>query len=106
MSDVALFAGDRFYRGQFNNGLTSYTIFQKDGIVYADPGFPGGIPYSGTDAATVINQSISALSAIGGTVVLKRGIYTINSTITLNSDSVILKGEGVSDTMRNIGTQL
>ncbi len=58
MSDLALFAGDRFYRSQFGNGLSSYLLFMKDGTTYADPLFPGGIASSG-DAATVINNAIT-----------------------------------------------
>src|SRR5439155_3755829 len=87
MAEVALFAGDRFYRSQFNTGQASYTIFQKDGVVYADHGYPGGTPYSGTDVGAVVNSCITNLasSSAGTGVILARGIVqTVTTGIILN----------------------
>ena len=52
----------------------------------------GANDYSGTVAATVINNAIGALPATGGRVILKDGTYTITTTITLD-DHVALQGE-------------
>src|SRR2546421_9610093 len=85
MSDVALFAGDRYYRSQFGTGLASYTVFQKDGVTYADPGYPGGVSYSGTEPGLVIRNVFAALNNLGGGEVVLRGpaTYSCNSKITL-----------------------
>src|SRR5207247_10527870 len=59
----------------------------------ADPGYPGGIPYSGTDAATIIQNAIDALPTTGGTISLNAGIYNITTTILINKP-VLLSGDG------------
>ena len=79
MSDIAEFVGDRFYRSQFQNGLSSYLIFQQDGVTYADPLFPGGTPYSAanlTGANNPIQQAINAVSSLGKSqILIKDGTY-------------------------------
>src|SRR6266480_846841 len=93
MSDLATFVGDRYYRSQFSNGLSSYLVFLNGGIIYADPLFPGGVPYSGS---TAIQDAINALnSSGGGGVYVRAGIYSFSgsSQIVLKS-GVKLFGEG------------
>src|SRR6266566_3099293 len=101
MSDEALFAGDRFYRSQFDTGQATniiqatYHIFQNNGVVYADPGVFGGTPYSGSDAATVINNALAALPSTGGSVFIKAGIYNCNSGIAISKKTQIRAEKGV-----------
>src|SRR5206468_6248133 len=97
MSDVALFAGDRFYRSQFGTGQASYTIFQKDGVTYADPGYPGGTPYSGTVPRTVIQNTIAAIHANGGGL-LELGPFDftqagIGGLTILDQNNIVIRGQ-------------
>jgi parallel beta-helix repeat protein len=72
----------------------SYIIWNEGSTIYARNGSTGIIEYSGTDAATVINNAITATSNKGGgTVFIKAGSYTIGSSIILKS-YVTLEGEG------------
>jgi len=67
----------------------SYVIFKEAGVYYAKNGSTGAIDYSGTDAATVIQSAIDALSEYTwdtitgkrGLIVIKDGTYEITSTI-------------------------
>src|SRR5205823_3427739 len=93
MSDIGLFVGDRYYRSQFQNGLSSYLVFLKDGITYADPLFPGGVPYSGS---TAIQNAINALTT--GTIYVKSGTYNITTTLQLKT-GVYLRGENPGTTV-------
>ena len=63
---------------------TSYTIFNMNDTYYAECNIPGGTTYYDDDAATIINNAISALSN-GGTIFVRNGTYEINSSLTLNS---------------------
>jgi len=82
----------------------SYVIFGEDtdgdgvlDIIYAKNGRTGEIEFSGTDAATVIQQAIDALKTTGGKILIKRGVYIINSRITLADFSwcnITIQGEG------------
>jgi len=58
--------------------VASYIIFQEGSIIYAKNGKTGDIDFSGTDATTVIQSAINALTS-GGTIVIKKGIYIINN---------------------------
>ena len=73
---------------------SSYTVMKIGSKYYAECNVPGGTEYSGTDAATVIQQAIDALT--GGAIFFKRGIYEIGTGLTL-ADAVILKGEGYGE---------
>jgi len=65
----------------------SYVVW-KDGSTYrAECLLKGGTDYSGTDAATVIQSAIDALSN-GGTILFRRGSYDISSSITINNENI------------------
>jgi len=49
----------------------SYIIFKKNGDIFARNGDSGNIEFSGTDAATVIQNAIDALGANGGVIASK-----------------------------------
>jgi len=71
----------------------SYVVW-KDGSTYrAECLLKGGTDYSGTDAATVIQAAIDALSTVGGRILIKSGEYTISTTLRIRSN-IHLKGEG------------
>jgi len=70
----------------------SYIIFKDDsGYICAKNGKTGEIDFRGTDAATVIQQAIDALTN-GGRIFIKRGTYNIDSGISLASN-IALVGE-------------
>jgi parallel beta-helix repeat protein len=73
----------------------SYLIFKDDaGNVYARNGMIGQIDFSGTDAATVIQQAINALPA-GGMIFIKAGTYSITQAIVDNGHNYVeISGEG------------
>src|SRR3990167_5423879 len=70
----------------------SYVVYIDVSSILAKNCKTGVNDYSGTVAATVINNAISALPVTGGRVILKDGSYSITTTITLD-DHVALQGE-------------
>lgn len=72
----------------------SYIIFKSGGKIYAKNGSSGEIEYSGVDAGEVIQNVIDKLTT-GGRIFVRTGEYTINTTITLPSDT-FLEGESHS----------
>ena len=69
----------------------SYVIFTDGTTIYARNGTTGAIDYSGTNAASVINSALSALTS-GGKIFLKAATYEIGTTIYLK-DFITLSGE-------------
>lgn len=61
----------------------SYMFWNASNTIYAQNCNTGAIDYSGTDAATVINDAIIALGVNGGWLVFKTGVYIIKSMITV-----------------------
>jgi hypothetical protein len=55
----------------------SYIIFTDGTTIYARNGTTGAIDYSGTDASTVIQSAINALT--NGVIFLKNGVYDVSS---------------------------
>jgi parallel beta-helix repeat protein len=73
---------------------TSYLIWTDNSKVYAKNGLTGTIDYSQADAATVINNAVTATHNRGGGIVfIKSGTYSICSSIIMKS-YVTLEGEG------------
>ncbi len=68
----------------------SYVIYYQDNF-YAQNGTTGIVDFSGTDAATVIQAAIDALSE-GGLIILRRGIYALTNYIRV-SKGIHLLGE-------------
>jgi parallel beta-helix repeat protein len=80
-------------QGLQNPDEASYIIWNEGSTIYARNGSTGTIEYSGTDAVTVINNTITATSNKGGgTIFIKAGNYTLGSSIILKS-YVTLEGE-------------
>lgn len=69
----------------------SYIVYKKDSMYYAKACFTGGQDYSGTDAATVINNVLAILST-GGKILLKNATYPL-STGLVYYDNTIIEGE-------------
>jgi hypothetical protein len=66
-------------------GLPSYPysfLIENRGNLIVAQDSRGRIRFSGTDAASVIQSAINALTS-GGKIFIKRGTYTINSTLTI-----------------------
>jgi parallel beta-helix repeat protein len=68
----------------------SYVIYYQNKY-YAQNGTTGRVDYSGTDAAAIIQATIDTLIE-GGLIVLRRGIYTLNSGIRI-AQGIDLLGE-------------
>jgi parallel beta-helix repeat protein len=80
----------------------SYIIFKdEEGIVYAKNGLTGEIDFSRTDASTVIQAAINALTN-GGKIFVKAGTYECGSPIILKSNIAIV-GEGMDVTTLKLG---
>jgi hypothetical protein len=68
----------------------SYVIFIDGTIIKARNGTTGAIDYSGTDATSVIQSAINALTN-GGKIFIKNSVYP--AVITIKNDNVVLEGE-------------
>jgi hypothetical protein len=83
----------------------SYVIFiDDDGYIKAKNGKTGRIEFSSTDASTVIQSAINALPN-GGKILLKKGNYIINNTLTIASP-ITLMGEGHRNTVLVAGSPI
>lgn len=71
---------------------TSYTIRTDGTTIYARNDVSGADDYSGTDATTIINSAINALTN-GGKILITGGIYIITASITVKSN-ISLEGIG------------
>lgn len=71
----------------------SYIIFTDGTNFYAKNGLTGRIDFQGTDAASVIQAAIDALTK-GGTIYLKEGLYPISKTINITNNGVRIVGAG------------
>jgi parallel beta-helix repeat protein len=79
---------------QYPASEASYLIWTDGSTIYAKNSLTGMISYSGSDAATVINNAITATYDNGGGLVfVKSGNYSIGSSIVMKS-YVTLEGEG------------
>jgi len=75
-------------------GSFSYIIYKEGNMVRAEDA-KGNVEFEGADAATVIKAAADAIPN-GGRIVLKPGIYLINSMIEISSKAVLLEGESLS----------
>ncbi|MDI9644996.1 MAG: hypothetical protein QFX35_07245 [Candidatus Verstraetearchaeota archaeon] len=73
-------------------GSASFVIFKEGGTYCAQNGKTGKIN-SGTDASTVIQSAINALSPSGGRIHIKSGKYVLTSPLTIESNSIHITGE-------------
>lgn len=73
----------------------SYLIYIDGSTIKARNGTTGAIDYSGTDAATVIQNAITKLNddGVGGLIFIKSGTYIINSVLQ-PGNNIIIEGEG------------
>ncbi len=71
----------------------SYIIYQSGGTIYAKNGSTGAIDYSDTDAATVIQNAIDALTNGQGLIFIKAGTYNITTGLICHYPITII-GEG------------
>jgi hypothetical protein len=67
----------------------SYIIFQDEGMVKAKNGLTGEIEFSGTDAATVIQQAIDAMTE--GQIFVREGLYRLSAGITITGKQIEIR---------------
>jgi len=82
-------------------GAPTYTIWQEGNNYFAKTGH-GELKFSGTDASYIIQKAIDNLTN-GGKIMIKTGIYTIDTKITIPETiypySLIIEGEGIKNTV-------
>lgn len=83
------------YTTQIGRGAYSVIVFEDGDFVVAEDDV-GSIIAEGTNAATVINAGVQSLPFRGGKVILKDK-FTINTTITLDSEGIIFMGDSWND---------
>ena len=76
---------------------TASYVIDTDGTYIWAVRYDGKIACNGTDASTVIQAAIDALSTSGGKVIIKSGIYEINQSILVNTDSITIEGESFGE---------
>jgi len=85
------------------NVTAGYIIVTNGAIISAINGTTGDVKFSGSDAATIIENSINDLADHnGGLVFIKSGVYTITSTIELRG-KVTIQGENILSTRLYLG---
>jgi hypothetical protein len=93
--EPASFSGDYSYLIE-TDGTYVWAKSGKTGeVVYGGQWNAGGV--SGTDASTVIQSAINALTN-GGKIFIKAGIYRLKSKLSLNSNNELF-GEGINKTV-------
>ena len=80
------------------NEPTSYLIYQSGNTIYAKSVKPGLVDFSGTDAKTVMQNAINALTE-GGKVFLNNGTYIMSGKLLLRSN-IDLEGESWSTILK------
>jgi hypothetical protein len=85
----------------------SYTIFidaNDSNKIKALNGTTGAIDYLGTNAATVNNAALAALTS-GGKILIREGVYDISSaTLSSAEDEVTIEGEGLGTVLSTTST--
>jgi parallel beta-helix repeat protein len=80
-----------------------YVVSVDGNKIEALNGITGVVDYSGSDAATVINAALSAMTS-GGEIYLKAGTYALSSPIYLpNRRNILIAGEGNSTILSAAG---
>ncbi len=82
--------GGTWYGGE---ETASYIIFSGSSQYYVKNGSTGKIDYSGSDACTIIQAAISALTS-GGKIFVKRGVYGNDGEYIALKNHIHLYGEG------------
>ena len=73
-------------------GESSFVMNKVSSTYYIRSGTTGAVIYSGTNAATVLQAAIDALTA-GGKIFIKAGVYTFTTGITITYP-ISIEGEG------------
>ena len=82
---------------------TSYVIYKTGNFRVAEPAKRSGLKrISGTDASTVIQSAIDALTS-EGKIFIKAGVYNITKTIKVKNNYVLLEGESFGSTRFDLG---
>jgi hypothetical protein len=95
MTDAILFSNAYGSSGEPISRLdeASYIIYTVGSKYYCKNGTSGVVTAGDTDASSVINNAIQALTSTGGEVLLRSGKYTLTKPINVNVTGLTLKGE-------------
>lgn len=74
----------------------NYVIFKSGSTYYRRDGSDGEIDDSNSNAATLINNAITALGGNGGLIYLKQGTYTLTTAITQTAQVAIVGANNAS----------
>ena len=89
-------------QGQSQSQIPDYSyiisVSDNDGIIESMNGITGNIDFSGTDAGTVIQNSINAVIS-GGIIFIKSGVYKITKQEPIFTNNISVVGEGVDATI-------
>jgi parallel beta-helix repeat protein len=94
VTSIVLLPSFQEVRTQTGGAATNYVIYKEVGLIKAKNGDTEVVDFFGTDASTVINNAVAALTS-GGNVFIKEGVYEIRSPIRMVSN-VELFGTGHS----------
>jgi hypothetical protein len=87
-------------------GTPAYTIYQTGGTVYARNGTTGLVDYSGTNASSVIQNVLNALSSTTGMVFIKRGTYALDTSLNIPQSAISIYGEDIGSTTLQATTSM
>ena len=81
----------------FTKSEASYIIYSGSagGPYFAKNGSTGKVDYSGSDVGFIVSSSINSMLK-GGKIAFKQGKYYLSSTVTIQRNSMIFEGEGVT----------
>ena len=108
------FPGDQAYESQsvyYEEAEDEIPDFSRVGYMWGDKEIPEykvvatlEAPADGSDATSLIQSAINAVRG-KGTILLKAGTYNIATSIHINRNGVVLKGEGNSTILRATGVR-
>jgi len=79
----------------------SFLIKKLDDLIIAQDD-KGRVRFSGTDASTVIQSAIDALTN-GGKIFIKAGTYTITTSLSIDKHRIIFEGESLETRLKGSG---
>jgi len=80
--------------GLYPESTASYIIHRIGSIYYRKNGTTGAVDDSSSNASTLIQAAITALTSTGGMIFFKKADYTLTTGLVIDNDYTILTGEG------------
>ncbi len=85
-----------YVRAGAGGGLLSYTTIVGNSL---EGDTASDVDFLDTGDGAMIQAAITALPASGGTILIRKGTYTLTTSLTLNRSDIRLLGEGVGSTV-------